>query len=193
MSCFVRARNRMDYTWWEPATFSPRRILLFSPSNRSVMLKSNINLNVCSKKNTEIKARRACELPFTKKQAKEKGSCLDTRSLVRSQCVSHGYGPTPRLFRTSFTLLCECDVALASPIAIHIRTTPTKFSFKLSLTSSTKTKHIIPPTYLQGQLRKDMGCVYRSLCLHWVCMMSQSLGLWRTNKEKTQRHAQNTP
>ena len=54
---------------------------------------------------------------------KRKGSHLEKRKScgspkpIPSQCVSNAYEPTPRLFRTSFALLCEYDVALASPIA----------------------------------------------------------------------------
>ena len=69
--------------------------------------------------NTKIKARRACELPFTKKQEKEKRKLFGSskpHTMIRSQCVSHGYEPMPRLFRTTFALLCEYDVAIASPM-----------------------------------------------------------------------------
>ena len=59
-------------TCWESATFSPRRICLFSPLKSSVVIESNTNRNICSMENTKIKARQACKLLFTKKQAKEK-------------------------------------------------------------------------------------------------------------------------
>ena len=52
--------------------FSPRRICLFSPLKSSVVIESNTNRNICSMENTKIKARQACKLLFTKKQAKEK-------------------------------------------------------------------------------------------------------------------------
>ena len=61
-------------TCWESATFSPRRICLFSPLKISVLIESNTNRNICSMENTKIKARRACKLLFAKKQAKEKCS-----------------------------------------------------------------------------------------------------------------------
>ena len=63
-----------------------------------------------------MKARWACKLLFTKKQAKEKRSWSVRRNPIHSLCVSHGYEPMPRLFRTRITLLCENDVALASPM-----------------------------------------------------------------------------
>ena len=103
-------------TCGESATFSPQRICLFSPLKSSVVIESNTNRNICSMENTKIKARRACKLLFTKKQAKEKRSWSVRRSPIHSLCVSHGYEPTPRLFRTRIALLCENDVALASPI-----------------------------------------------------------------------------
>ena len=102
-------------TCWESANFSPRRICLFSPLKApSVVIESNTNRNICSMKNTKIKSRRACKLLFTKKQAKEKSWSVH-RSPIRSLCASHGYEPTPRLFRTRIALLCKNDVALASP------------------------------------------------------------------------------
>ena len=54
------------------------------------------NGNICSMENTKIKARRACKLLLTKKQAKEKRSWSVRRSPIHSLCVSHGYEPTPR-------------------------------------------------------------------------------------------------
>ena len=107
-------------TCWESATFSPRRICLFSPLKSSVVIESNTNRNICSMENTKIKARRACKLLFAKKQAKEKSSWSVRRSPIHSLCVSHGYEPTPRLFRTKIALLCGNDVALASPIAYYL-------------------------------------------------------------------------
>ena len=69
--------------------------------------------------NTKIKARQACKLLFTKKQAKEKKEVARfVEAPIHSLCVFHGYEPTPRLFRTRIALLCENDVALASPMAI---------------------------------------------------------------------------
>ena len=103
-------------TCWESAMFSSQRICLFSPLKSSVVIESNTNRNICSMENTKIKARRACKLLFTKKQAKEKRSWSVRRSPIHSLCVSHGYEPTPRLFRTRIALLCENDVALASPM-----------------------------------------------------------------------------
>ena len=103
-------------TCWESATFSPRRICLFSPLKNSVVIESNTNRNICSMENTKIKARWACKLLFTKKQVKEKRSWSVRRSPIHSLCVSHRYEPTPRLFRTRIALLCENDAALASPI-----------------------------------------------------------------------------
>ena len=108
-------------TCWESATCSPRRICLFSPLKSSVVIESNTNRKICSMENTKIKARRACKLLFTKKQAKEKRSWSVRRSPIHSLCVSHGYEPTPRLFRTRIALLCENDVALASPIPIRTK------------------------------------------------------------------------
>ena len=87
-------------TCWESATFSPWRICLFPPLKSSVVIESNTNRNICSMENTKIKAKRVCKLLFTKKQAKEKRSCSVRRSPIHSLCVSHGYEPTPRLFRT---------------------------------------------------------------------------------------------
>ena len=103
-------------TCWESATFSPRRICLFSPLKNSVVIESNTNRNICSMENTKIKARLACKLLFTKMQAKEKNEVgrFVEAPVVHSLCVSHGYEPTPRLFRTKIALLCENDVALAS-------------------------------------------------------------------------------
>ena len=43
--CLIRARNRMDSTWWESAMFLTTS--LFSPSNSSVMLDSDAKLNIC--------------------------------------------------------------------------------------------------------------------------------------------------
>ena len=102
-------------TFWESATFPPRRICLFSPLKSSVVIESNTNRIIWSMENTKIKAR-ACKLLFTKKQAKEKRSWSVRRSPIHSLRVSHGYEPTPRLFRTRIALLCENDVALASPM-----------------------------------------------------------------------------
>ena len=82
-----------------------------------MVIDSNTNNNICSKENTKSKARRACKLLFTKKQAKEKRTWSVRRSPIHILCVSLGYEPTPRLFRTRIALLCENDVALASPIA----------------------------------------------------------------------------
>ena len=59
-------------TCGESATFSPRRICLFSPLKSSVVIESNTNRNICSMEITKIKARRVCKLLFTKKQGKEK-------------------------------------------------------------------------------------------------------------------------
>ena len=105
---------------WESATFSPRRVCLFSPLKSSRVIESNTNRNIFSMENTKIKAKRACKLLFTKKQAKEKRSWSVRRSPILSLCVSHGYEPTPRLFRTRIALLCENDVAPASPIRSRI-------------------------------------------------------------------------
>ena len=115
--CRQSKKQTVYSTCWESATFSPRRICLFSPSKSSVVIESNTNCNICSMENTKIKARRACKLLFTKKQAKEKRSWSVRRSPIHSLCVSHGYEPTPRLFRTRIALLCEYDVVLASPMS----------------------------------------------------------------------------
>ena len=109
-------KQTVYFTCLESATFSLRRICLFSPLKSSVVIESNTNRNICSMENTKIKARRACKLLFTKKQAKKKRSWSVRRSPIHSLCVSHGYEPTPRLFRTRIALLCENDVALASPM-----------------------------------------------------------------------------
>ena len=50
---------------------STTNLLVFSLKS-SVVIESNTNRNICSMENTKIKARRACKLLFTKKQAKGK-------------------------------------------------------------------------------------------------------------------------
>ena len=105
-------------------------VFLISPLKSSVVIESNTNRNICSMENTKIKVRRPCKMLFTKKQAKEKRSWSVRRSPIHSLCVSHGYEPTPRLFRTRIALLCENDVALASPIGLEIGLL-TKITFRL--------------------------------------------------------------
>ena len=110
-----RSKKQTVYsTCWESATFSLRGICLFSPLKSSVVIESNTNRIICSMENTKIKARRACKLFFTKKTGERKRSWSVRRSPIHSLCFSHGYEPTPRLFRTRIALLCENDVALAS-------------------------------------------------------------------------------
>ena len=70
---FRQSKKQTVYsTCEESATFSPRRICLFSPLKSSVVIESSTNRNICSMENAKIKARRVCKLLFTKKQAKEK-------------------------------------------------------------------------------------------------------------------------
>ena len=115
--CLVRARNRLftphagsrqrslrdesacfllwKALWWSKAT----RTAIFAPwRTRKWRLDGSVN----------------CFSPRNRR--KEKRSWSVRRSPIHSLCVSHGYEPTPRLFRTRIALLCENNVALASPI-----------------------------------------------------------------------------
>ena len=156
-----RSKKQTVYsTCWESATFSPRRISLFSPLKSSVVIESNTNRIMCSLENTKIKARRACKLFFTKKkQAKEKRSWSVRRSPIHSLCVSHGYEPTPRLFRTRIALLCENDVALASPIVIlaPLWNDPNK---------NRAFQNLLFFNFYRRSMRSPCFCMYLSVLIH---------------------------
>ena len=104
----VWARKRMDSTWCMSAAFSPWQICLFLLRTALLCSKATRTSMFALLENTKIKAiveRANCLSPRNRR--KRKGSCLIHRSPTHSWCVFCGCEPTPRLFGTSFALLCD--------------------------------------------------------------------------------------